>query len=204
MAINRDYPGAIGQRCSLDDVQADAARADHDDRGAFRNAPRRQHGAHAGHDGAAQHRQGIERQIPVNDDCRLFRHDGEVCEAGSAEEVIEITTARVQSHCAGRQAISVCGLVQPIAQHRPAVGARGTDAARRSPAEHNVIARLDPRHTGGDLADDARALVTKYERRAHRPIVTGRMQIAMTDAGRFQFDEHFARSGRIELRFLDR
>ena len=87
---------------------------------------------------------------------------------------------------------------------RPAFGARRTDAARGRPAEDDVVARLDAGHAGADLLHDARALVTEDQRRPQRPVASRGMEIAVTDARGFDFDEDFAGARRVELDILDR
>src|SRR5207237_1223940 len=85
-----------------------------------------------------------------------------------------------------------------------AFAARRTLAACGRPAEHDVIAGGDRRHVRTDLAHDPGALVTEDHGRSHRPVAARGMQIAVTDAGRLDFDEHFTGAGRVELRRLDR
>ena len=61
-------------------------------------------------------------------------------------------------------------------------------AARRRPAEDDVIAELDLRHAVADVAHDAGALVSEDDRRANRPVVVRGMEIAVTDARRLDLD----------------
>jgi hypothetical protein len=62
-----------------------------------------------------------------------------------------------------------------------------------------VIAGLDRSDSGSDLSNDAGALVTEHERCLRRPVTARRMQVAVTDARRLQFDEHFASAWCVEL-----
>src|SRR5262245_4529305 len=78
------------------------------------------------------------------------------------------------------------------------------DAASWCPAENDVIAGLDLRHIGADLAHDPGSLVTEHDRRAHGPLISRRVKVAVAHAGRFDFDEDFAGPRRIELGLLDR
>src|SRR5207237_90895 len=79
-----------------------------------------------------------------------------------------------------------------------------THAARRRPAQHHVIAATHRGDPGSQFANDTRAFVTEHHWRAHRPVATRRMQIAVTDAGGFDFDQHLARPRRVELGWFHR
>jgi hypothetical protein len=59
---------------------------------------------------------------------------------------------------------------------------------------------------GAARRNESRPFVTgnKRKRRPARPIAVGGMQVGVTDAGRDDLDEHFARAGRGNRHFLDR
>ena len=67
-----------------------------------------------------------------------------------------------------------------------------------------MIAGTHLRHRRSDFTHDAGALVAEHERRLDGPVSAGRMEVAVADAGGFDFDEHFAKPWRVELGRLDR
>jgi len=67
-----------------------------------------------------------------------------------------------------------------------------------------VVAGPDRGDRRPDLAHDARAFVPEHERRPDRPVAARRVEIALADAGGLDLDEHFARTGRVELGGFDR
>ncbi len=186
------------------DVQAHAARADDRYARTLRYPRGRQHRAHAGDDGAAERRERLERQRPVDHDGGFLGDDGVVREARGAQKLPEVLSARVQRRRSRRQAVLVCGPVEAIAEDGAAFHARGTGAAGRRPAEHDVIADFDLRDPGADFADDAGAFVPEDDRRARRPVVARRVQVAVTDARRLDLDEHLAGPRWIEIDLFDR
>ena len=182
--IDRDDPLAAGNRRALHDVEADAAGADDRDARSLRHLAGVDHRADAGDHRAADRRQRVERHVARHRNRAAFGDDDEIGEAGGAEERRHVLAARVQPRRAGRQLVAERHLLDAIAQHRATFEARRADAARRRPAEHDVIAGLRPCVTdGADLAHDAGAFVAEHERRLGRPVAARRMQIAVADAG---------------------
>jgi hypothetical protein len=96
------------------------------------------------------------------------------------------------------------GSLEPVAQHGMAVDAWLARAAGGRPAQDDVIARLHSSHARANLAHDAGALVPEHQRRARRPVVARRVQIAGAHTGCLDLDEHLACAGRVEGGFFDR
>ena len=127
---------------------------------------------------------------------------------GPVQQTVTVGTldpaVRVKTQRTRREAVSVSRLVQSIANDRAPLDTCRTDTARRCPAEHNMIARTDPRDARADFANDAGAFVAEHQRSAHRPLIARRVQIAMAHTSGFDLDQHFSGSRRIELGFFDR
>ena len=124
-------------------------------------------------------------------------------EAGRAEEVCDLLSARAKLRRAGRQLVPIRGPVEPVAQDCPAFAAEGARATRGRPAEDDVIAGFDLRDARAGLAHDAGAFVTENHRRAGRPVVARGVEVAVTDARCLDFDEHLALARRIEINFFN-
>lgn len=116
----------------------------------------------------------------------------------------EVLAACVEPGRTRRQAIAIGRAIEAIAEDGMSARAVRTRAARGRPAEDDMIARLRARDARADLADDPGAFVPEDERRARRPVVARRMQIAVTHARGADLDEDFARARRIEVHFFDR
>ena len=188
---------------TLNHIQADAAGANDGDaraaRALARRSSRRRRRSPPRSQAWRAHRRGRLRSTTT---ARFFGDDGEVGEAGRAEEVTQVLSAGVQPLAPDGSRFRYVVLSRRSQRTaRPSHTGRA-DAARRRPAEHDVIARLDARDVRPDLAHDARAFMAEHDRRAHRPIVARGMKIAVADAGRLDLDEDFARAGRIELGVL--
>jgi hypothetical protein len=59
-------------------------------------------------------------------------------------------------------------------------------------------------HTCAYFAHDSRALMSKHERSPCGPVTARRVQVALTNSGRFHFDQHFASSRRFEFGLFHR
>ena len=68
---------------------------------------------------------------------------------------------------------------------------------------NDVIALLHARHAGTHVDDDARTLVTQYRGKETFRIGTGTGEfVGVTNTGRFDLDQHFARLRSIKLHRL--
>ena len=185
---------------ALDDVQADAAGADHGDARARRHLTGVGHRADAGDDRAAERRQRLERHVGRHANRAGFRHDDERREARGARETARGPSARA------------CSLVGPDGSLflKVTFSTRSQSAARPSRQDGQTPHAGAQQSTtwspgrrcvtdGADLADNARAFVAEDDRRLHRPVAARGMQIAVTDAGRLHLDEHLVGAWRIEL-----
>ena len=105
----------------------------------------------------------------------------------------------MKASLARRQSIAKRHLLDAVAQRRAPFETRRADAARRRPAQDNVVAGFDGSDRRPNLADDAGALVAEDERRLRGPVPAHGVQIAMAHAGRLQLDEYLARARRVEL-----
>ena len=165
---------------------------------------RRRHGTHTREHRTTDRRERVERHVGRDTNGARFGDDDAVGKARGAEKRRDGLIARAQMRRARGQLVAECHLVEAIAENRASVEARGAHAARRRPAQHDVIVLSDPGDAGADLADDARPFVTEDDRRFHRPVAARGMQIAVTHAGRAHLHEHLAGPRRTEIDRLDR
>ena len=87
---------------------------------------------------------------------------------------------------------------------RPAK-APGALAARRAPADDDVVAGRDPYDTFPDRLDHTRALVADQDRQRMSPTAgLDDVQVRVANAARRDPDDHLAGAGRVELELGDR
>jgi hypothetical protein len=66
-----------------------------------------------------------------------------------------------------------------------------------------VIARPNLSDAWTNFSHDAGSFMPQHQRSFGGPVAAGRMQVAVAHAGRFHFDEYFARVRRFEFSLLD-
>jgi len=87
---------------------------------------------------------------------------------------------------------------------RPAKAPR-TSAARRAPADDDVVAASNVHNPLADGLDHTRALMTEQDRQLMSPTAgLDDVQVGVADAARCDPDERFTGAGRVELELGDR
>ncbi len=194
-----DHVGA-GEAKALDDVKPDAAEAEDDSLGAGLDLCGIDDCADAGGDAAADVADLVERRVFANLRHRDFRQHGEIGEGRAAHVVVNFFAV-------GREARGAVGhhaLALSAADRRTEVGL-ARQAGRTLPAfrcveRDYVIALFDRRDARADVNDDAGALMAQD--RGKQPFGVGARQgelVGVADAGRLQFNQHFARTRAVEL-----
>ena len=137
VGVDRDDRQRVGQRGTLDDVEADAADADHRDALAVGDLGPVEHGADAGDDATAEQRGDLEGHVLVDRHGLAGLHDGLLGERADVGELehLAIALAERRRHLADRLA-AVRGLAALARRARTAV------AERR---DHHVVADLHAR-----------------------------------------------------------
>ena len=157
--VGADHLGA------LDDVESDAAEPEHDDIGARRDLGGVDHGADAGRDAAADVAALVERRVLADLRHRDFRQHGEVRERRAAHIVEDRLALVAEARGAvGHQALALGGADRGAEIGLLAEAAFALAAFRRVERDH-VVARLDRRDAGADLANDAGALMAEDRRK---------------------------------------
>ena len=190
-----------GNATTLDGVQADASRAEHDGAGTgrdFRHVHRR---AVAGHNAAADDARGAERDTGILFHQRLLEDHGVRGHGADVERALDALALehrplqhRVTLHVVGRGDLIAVFTNIPLA-----VQALEADAARDGPVEHNFVARYDSRGAFAYLAHDARPLMADHD----RPAPVQRIPVGVADARRLDFHQHLVAGGRMHFDFLD-
>ena len=199
--VGADHLGA------LDDVEADAAEAEHDDVGARRHLGGVDHRADAGGDAAADVAALVERRVLADLRHRDLRQHGEVREGRAAHVVIDRLALVAEARGAVRhQALALRGADRGAEIGLLAQAAFALAAFRRVERD-DVIAGLHGGDARADLADDAGALMAEDRGEdAFAVEAVERVGVGVADAGRLDLDQHFAglRAFEIELDDLER
>src|SRR5262245_60201990 len=153
--VGADHLGA------LDDVEADAAEAEHHDVGPRRDLGGVDDGADASRDAAADVAALVERGVLADLRHRDLRQHGEVREGRAAHVVIDRAALVGEAAGAvGHHALALCGADRGAEIGLVAQAAFALAAFGRVERDH-VIAGFHRRHALADLADDAGALVAE-------------------------------------------
>src|SRR5712672_4718960 len=81
--------------------------------------------------------------------------------------------------------------------------ARITVTATRHERSDDVIADFETLHPGSNGKHNACAFVAEHHRHGPRPVAVDDRQIRMTESGGADFEQHFARPGRIQVELYD-
>ena len=191
-----------GNRRPLDDVQADAAAAEHRDARARYHARRVEYRADAGRDRAADQRGTLERDGALDLDHILRRQGGVLGHDPAAGEDIHGVAARIaRPQRAVGQGNERLALID--AQDGTPHGAVAAGAAHVDKGGHDVVPRreildplADPHHRAGGL-------MPQDERQSHADGAVGRREIGMANTARGDLHHDFAAPRRIHRDRLD-
>src|SRR5438094_1416336 len=198
-----DHVGA-GHARALDDVQPDAAQAEHHDVRARLDLGGVDHRADAGGHAAADVAHLVERRVLADLRQRDFGHHGVVGESRSAHVVEELLAPEREA------AAAVWHHALPLrhAYRLAQVGLAG-EAVFALPAfgsveGNDVIAFFHARDSRPHLGHHACALVSENRREQALGVgARARELVGVADAGRLDLDQHFARLRPLQLHGLD-
>ena len=182
---------ASERREALDDVEADAADADHHGRLAVGRLRPVEHRADAGEHAAADEAGRRERHVGIDHDRLGLGDDGVLGEhpgVGELERLVAADRER-RPHLAERLA----------AVGRLAAVARGALAAVAERGEHDVVAHLHLGDGVAHLLDHPGALVAEHDRRGERDGAVDHAHVAVAQAGRVDAHLHLVRARRAHL-----
>jgi hypothetical protein len=189
-----------GHARALEDVEADAAEAEHHHAAARLHLGRVDHRADAGGDAAADVADLVEGRVRADLRHRDLRHHRIVGEGRRAHVVEQRLAAEAEAAGAvGHQALPLRGAdrLAEVGLLRQAVLAL---AAFRRVQRNDVVARLDAGDPGADLDDDAGALVAEDRREDALRIVAGEREgIGVADAGGLDLHQHLAGTRAVEV-----
>ena len=173
--VDGDDLGRPRQHAGLDDVEADAAHAEHGDALAVGDLGPVEHGTDPGHHRTADEGGGFERDV-VGDLHRLaLEHDRALDEGrhvGEREGLFSVDRERLAQ------------LADALGAHRGMARlARRTQPAVRERREDDVVTRLEGRDLVADLLDDAGCFVAEHDRRREGNGAIDHAEVAVTQAG---------------------
>src|SRR5215475_10800285 len=189
---------------ALDDVEPDAAKAEHDDVRARRDFRGVDHGADARRDAAADVAALVERSVLANLRHRDFGQHGVVRKGRAAHVVIDrLALVAEAAGAVGHHALALGGADRGAEIGLLAEAAFALPAFRRVQRD-DVIAHFHRCHAGADLADDARALMAENRWKYSFAVETvERVGVGVTDSGRLDFDQDLAGLRTFEIDFDD-
>ena len=194
--VERVDLGGTRDSCALNHREPDRAAADHAHAGALPHGGGVQHGADAGCDRAPDQAGLLRGQL------RRQRHEGRTVHDRAGAERPGWESAGHLS-AVGEPHPRTGARRSPAEMTRPA-GAPGALAARRAPADDDVIARPDPFDALADGLDHPRALVADQNGQLMSPAAgLDDVQVRVADAARLDLDERLARPGLVELELGD-
>ena len=195
-----DHVGA-DQSAALDDVEPDAAEAEHDDLGAGLDLGGVDHRADAGGDAAADVADLVERRVLADLGDRDLRQHREIGEGRGAHVVVDRLAAAARSGWC-RRASRPWPCVARIAVHRlvlPREAGFALPAFGRVERD-DVIALFELADARPDIDDDAGALMAEDRRK--QPLGIGARQrvfVGVADAGGLDLDQHLAGARTVEI-----
>jgi hypothetical protein len=202
LRVHVDADDLVGARhaCALDDIEADAAEAEHDHIRAglhFRGVDDR---ADAGGDAATDVADLLERRVLADLRQRDLGQHRVVRERAAAHVVVHFLVADGEAAGAiGHHTLALRGANRG-AQIGLVRGAGFALPAFRRVQRNDVVAFFERGHAGPDVNNDARALVPENHREQPFRIAAGAGElIGVTDAGRLDFDQHFTGLGTGEI-----
>ena len=196
--VGAGHPGA------LDDVEPDAAEAEHDDVGARRDLGGVDDGADAGRDAAADVAALVERGVLADLRHRDLRQHREIREGRAAHIVIDRlaligeAAGAVRHHALALRGADRRAQIGLLAQAAFALAAFG-----RVERDH-VVAGFHRCHALADFTDDACALVAEDGGENSLAVeAVERISVGVTDPRRLDLDQHFAGLRPVEIDFDD-
>ena len=179
---------------ALDDVESDAAEAEHHHVRARLDLRGIDDGADAGGHAAADVADLVERRVLADLGHRDFRQHGEVGEGRAAHVVVDHLLADGKAAGpVGHDALAL-GRANRGAQVGLLREAGFALAAFRRVERNDVIALLDRGDAGPDIDHDARAFMAENDREQSFRIRSGAREfVGVADAGRLDLDQHLAR-----------
>jgi hypothetical protein len=198
-----DHVGA-GELQALDDVEADAAEAEHDALGAGLDLGGVEDRADAGRHAAADVADLVVGRVLADLGDRDLRQHGVVGEGGGAHVVEELLAAEGEARGAVRHHALALGGSDGRAQVGLAREAGGALPAFRRVKRDDVVALFHAGHARPDIDDDAGAFVAEDRReQTFRVGARERELVGVADAGGLDLDQHLAVSGSVEFDLHD-
>src|SRR5882672_1535458 len=206
LRIEIDADDLVGPRepRALDHVQADAAETEHHDARAWLDPRRVDDGADARRDAAADVADLLERRVLADLRDRDFRQHREVRERRATHVVMDLLAADGKAARAVRHHALALRRADRGAEIGLAREAGFALAAFRRVERNDVIALLYRCDAGPDVNNNTRAFMTEDHRKeSFRVRARAREFIRVADAGRLDLDQHFTRTGAVEIDGLD-
>lgn len=202
--IDTDDPVRTRQPRTLNDVEADAAQAEHHDIVADLDLGGVDHRADPGGDTAADIAAGLERRVLANFGDRDLGQHGEVREGRAAHVMVDrLALVAEPGGTVGHQPLAL-GRADRGAQVGLARKAAFALAAFRGVQGDDMIARLDRRHARADLAHDPGAFMAEHAGEDSLAVESvERIGIGMADARRHDLDQNLARLGTFQVELDD-
>ncbi len=161
------------------------------------------HRAHAGEHGTAEDGGDLEIQVLVDLDQGFGAYHRVFGKAGHTQMVIHVVALLLDTNAVIEQGAGIVGLCTRRAQRGAAVGTVVAVAAAGHEGTHDMIADLEALDVRAYFDDFAGRFMAQHHGRGPGTVAVDGGQIGMTQPGRMNLDEHFARLRRIELEGLD-
>jgi hypothetical protein len=174
----------------LDDIESNAATADHGGTIARTQTGGVEHSPEPGQDRATNHGRAIQRYLSIDLQDAHLRSDAVFGKRRHRVEVVHDCVAHPVARCAVRHEPGDAVADTDVADRRRAAVAVVAVPAAGAPQHHDVVARRNRRDAGSDPLDHAGALVSKdgWQRR-FLPAARD-CEVAMADPGRRDPHEH--------------
>ncbi|MNX11790.1 hypothetical protein D3C86_415560 [compost metagenome] len=202
--VHTDYFIGADHLGCLDHIQADAAQAEHDDIRARLDLGRKQHGAHAGGDAAADVANLVERRIFADLRQGDFRHDDVIRERGRAHVVEDRLAVDRKARRRVRHQATTLGRADRLAQIGFLRQAEFALAAFRRVQGNDVVILFQAFHAQAHVDDDAGAFMAEdrwedtFRIGARQSVVIG-----MANARGLDLDQYLALARAGQVDFLD-
>src|SRR5215831_3471002 len=165
--VARDDLAGAGEARALDDVEPDAAAADHDDGGAGLDLCAAGHGADARWHAASHQGRLGPRHLLADGNQHLGGTDDVLGERPDPRHLEDVFAVAAQA--AGAVEHGPADRLMAVTQDRAADGAVETVPALRPEREDDVIARADVAHPRAHLLDDAGRFVAEHHGQGQGP-----------------------------------
>jgi hypothetical protein len=145
----------------------------------------------------------VERQFRVDLDHRAPGYRGIFGEHRAAEVVIDGLPIASEAPSAGEQCSGAVGGGAGLAQRRAALGTRAAVPATWYEHQHDMIAAFEIGDTIAELFYYPSRFMSQRHRHRPRPVAVDDRQIGVTQAGRPDSDQYFARTGCCQFQFFN-